>query len=1364
MRHLRFCVSVCLSMLASVAGAYTLRQIDNTDGLTNSAVLSVEQDESGRLWIGTCDGLNLFDGRNVTSFGLTESGQWLTGELISALEPAGENGMWIATNYGLNRFSAKADSLRHYPRFHELRNMSVNSRGHLFVVSQGNAVYYNTCDSSGRGDEFMHLHGLELGDVKVLGIKATDSCLWLFTDKGVIGCGLIYRDGAYRVGKQEHSAKDHIAGCFLHGDDALYIDGNNDLFRFSFSALEASRLLPLGRLVTDRGRISDILALSEDGPIFVAFATGGVVRLSAGQFTGAFDVEDIGVKGGAYCLMSDKNQDIVWIGSDGNGLYEYFEDTYSFRQITFSDLNNRISRPVRSVCLDDNGTLWIGTKGDGLLKVEDFKPWDRAAELSTEIVTSTNSRLLDNSVYAIARSHDGGLWIGSDGGINYASGRDGTLFNVATEMPLPYVHAIYQPDDTTLWIATVGNGIYRAIVEGTTPSGLRLVGMEHLVVGNGSMDSNYFFALHHDDSGRIFAGNRGFGLFEVTDDKLNAIPLKGKYATKTVNDIFAIEGNADTLWLGTGNGLIMRALGGGEKIWNGNSGFPNSAVHMMLDDGYGNLWVATNLGLARVDMKTGSFQTYGRSKGFDVTEFSDGAAAKHGDTMFFGGVNGLVVIRKNERHKDGRVSQSFSPSIYLWNLKIAGHDVAMNDYLNHDGRGGEQLRLSSEMNTFTVEFFIPDYIDADGYIYMYRLDGGEWMQAPVAGSVSFTAIPHGDYALDVKAVNRTTGVESQIKTLRIHISAPWYLSGWAKLVYFVAFVAFLLLLWVVGRHKARLKHEELVRKIEYEQKEKTYEEKLRFFTNITHEFCTPLTLIYGPCERILSKSEKADPSIHHYASLIKSNAERLNSLIQEIIDFRRVETGNHKTVVSCIDVAGLCSDILASFDVIKEQRKVNLEIKIEPELVWPTDYKCFTKIVYNLVSNAFKYTPENGLIRVSVSASGDNLCLKVYNTGKGIKPEDRKLIFNRYTILDSVEGSATRGISSRNGLGMAICHSMIELLGGSIAIESEVGKYAEFIVTLPRMKVDETSGDEAVSDVSFVGSGSISLPQVSSLPDSGASESSMPKTEGVRGQKRILVIDDNKDILGFLAESLVEYDVETASSAEEAMAMVREQSPDLIITDLMMPGTDGMEFTKMLRRDRHMAHVPLVILSARSDTNDKVEGLQSGADAYVTKPFTLSYLRAVVERLLKGKYDMQEYLNTSASAYQYAHGRLMDKESIRFVDRLNEYIEENLDNPDLSPESLASHFQTSTRNLYRKMKDLGLQPANDFIKEHRITFAAKLLVTTTLTVQEIIYRCGFNNRSHFYKEFDKRHGMTPKEYRVKHGGGEMPAGEADGKA
>lgn len=1345
MRNLRFITTLLLAAIGvSVIHAYTLRQIDNSDGLSNSAVLSLGQDDGGRLWIGTCDGLNLFDGREVVSFRMSESYPRLTGELISAMLHTSDGALWIATNYGLNRYSPKDNSLKGFTQFQDNKNISANSRGHMFVVSRGNAVYYYT-GMAGRG--FEHLQGPELGNARVMGFKAEDDRLWFFTDRGVGACALKYEAGRYRADDFRFVDNASLKGCYIHDGEVLCLDGSGRVSVFLTDCGQWQPITDIEALAAGRGEVSDMLT-DDRGRLFVAFATSGVVKLTP-KSDGSFDCEDIGVKGGVFCLKADRNQDIVWIGADGNGLYLYVEDEYSFRTVTFADLRHRITRPVRAIYFDDYGTLWLGTKGDGILKIKNFKPWNRGERLKLENVTKDNSLLLDNAVYAFAPSRHGGMWVGSDRGLNYARGSEGALSVVETEIPIPWVHDIYEADDTTLWLATVGSGVYRGHIagDGGVP---RLDRVTRLAIEDGNMSSNYFFTLHHEDNGHILAGNRGLGLFEVDGDNLRDIALKGKYHTKMVNDVYAIAGDDKCRWLGTATGLL-KMTPDGERLWNGNNGFPNSTVHSLMKDGDGNLWVSTNQGLVRFDLTTENYQVYRRGNGLDVTEFSDGAAFKQDKTLFFGGINGFVVLQANaDMPKGARGKSVFRPMISLRSLNLAGRNVAAIDYIKPDDDGADKLELDSDENTFTVNFNVPDFIDTESYAYLYRInDDKNWMRSSVPGSVSFTSMPYGDYTLRVKAVNLASGQESMVKTLVIHINAPWYLSVWAKMAYILLGVGLLWFVWQLRRRISRRRHMEFMRKVRHEQREQTYEEKLRFFTNITHEFCTPLTLIYGPCERILSHSE-SDPYIKRYASIIKSNTERLNSLIQEVIDFRRVETGNQKVKIAKVDVTGLCNDVMASFSGMVEQRGVALERDIAPDLVWPTDYGCFTKIVYNLVSNAFKYTPDGGVIRFTAKQIDNSLQIRVYNTGKGIKPEDKSKIFNRYTILDNVEENATRGLSSRNGLGMAICHSMTELLGGGIAIESEVDRYAEFIVTLPWRKPDEDAPEKPVPAAGTVGiplkaSGEVSL---------GAKVVAAPHIEDMQRRQGdgscVLVIDDNPDILSLLADSLTEYDVVTASNAEEAMEKAKERVPDLIVTDIMMPGTDGLELARRLKQDRHMNHVPVVILSARNSSDDKVEGLQSGADAYVTKPFTLSYLRAVIDRLLKRRSEMREYYNSSASAYQYANGKLLDLESKQFVDNLNAYIEENLDNPELSPESLAAHFQTSTRNLYRKMKDLELLPPNDFIKDHRITFATKLLVTTSLTVQEIIYRCGFNNRSHFYKEFDKRHGMTPKDYRLRH--------------
>jgi len=1343
----RTLLSVLLACAVHYAFPYTLRQLDTGDGMSNSAVLSMCQDARGFMWMGTCDGLNIYDGRDITVFNTSTAGEGLSGDLVEDVLECGDGSFWVLTNYGLNHLTPDGH-VRNYPQFMGLHNLVSGMDGSIFVADRKGDIFYYLPDGDGT---FARLRMDIVADGEALGLSVYGSTLWMFTTGGIIRTDLERGSDALRATGSEVVCRRDFTDAFVHGDDIHLVDPSWNLYKFSPSDGKLLRVAELRHLVKERGHVKDVVG-DRHGHLFAGFSEGGVTRLELKDESGDFIVEDLGVKGGVFCLSADRFQDVVWIGSDGHGVYMYANDTYSLRSITYSDLGNIIMHPVRSIYLDGENTLWLGTKGNGLLLIRNFNPWGRGDGYERELITASRSGLRDNSVYAVVPGRRGGVWIGSEDGVSYASADGRTVRPVKTDGDIRYVHSIYESDDSTLWLATVGLGVIRARIGGSVDAPA-LSTEKTYVLDGGNFASNFFFALHHDSEGRIWAGNRGFGLFRIEGDDIRNVPFGGACANKTVNDVFAVAGTGSDLWVGTGYGLF-NLTPGGERMWVRNQGFPNSTIHAILPDSNGkNMWVATNAGLVCVDKEGGNYRTFTHNSGLDVLEFSDGAAYKNGSTLFFGGVDGIAVIRENmQPEKEGKTSSMrYIPAIHFTRLNIAGTDVRLESRISAPD-GISTLRLGPSENTFSISFVVPDHMSADNYTYLYRFGGEkEWIQVTTPGTVSFTSMPYGDYVLDIKAVNHSTGTESAVKTLRIDISAPWYLSIPAKT--FCLLVAAFLAWTAVRRRRRRRRQaqEAVMRQLEQEHKEKSYEEKLRFFTNITHEFCTPLTLIYGPCERILSYGD-ADPYVRRYASLIKNNTERLNSLIQEIIDFRRVETGNQKTNIRNIDISGLCNDIIATFDDLRERQNVDLRSEISPEIIWPTDYGCFTKIVYNLISNAFKYTPSGGTVKVGLRTEGGHLLLSVYNTGKGIKPEDRKLIFNRYSILDNVEENATRTLSSRNGLGMAICHSMTELLKGEIDIESEVGRYAMFIVSLPRLEITEGAESADTQPAQQLPAG---LLRSDIGYEAGASQQEAPGNaitqpdDGVK-KPRVLVIDDNPDILTLMSDSLPEYRVLTAQSAEEGLKIIRDNAPDLIITDIMMPGVDGLELTKQIKQDRHMRNIPLVILSARNSTDDRVEGLQSGADAYIPKPFPFSYLRAVVTRLLAGKSEMQEYYNTSSSAFRYMHGRLVDKEESGFVDALNNYIESNIDNSELSPASMAAHMQTSTRGLYRKMKELQLLPPNDYIKEHRLAFATKLLVTTSLTIQEIIYRCGFSNRSHFYKEFDRRFGMTPKDYRLQH--------------
>ena len=529
-------------------------------------------------------------------------------------------------------------------------------------------------------------------------------------------------------------------------------------------------------------------------------------------------------------------------------------------------------------------------------------------------------------------------------------------------------------------------------------------------------------------------------------------------------------------------------------------------------------------------------------------------------------------------------------------------------------------------------------------------------------------------------------------------------------------------------------------KMEQQHKEELYEEKLRFFTNITHEFYTPLTLIYGPCERLLEYDHSE--YIQKYVTMIKANAERLNALIQEIIDFRRLETGHQVQCIQQVDVSALCNDIIHSFSELAERNNIQVENVVSEDIVWNTDRRSLMKILNNLISNAFKYTSAGGRIRVTVDvADNQKLRIKVYNTGKGIRQEDIPLVFNRYKVLDGVEASNIKGMTSRNGLGLAICHSMVELLKGDIQIQSEYGSYAEFIVLLPMLDLtlDIKGNDSSVSDVT---SPANVAPQVS-VDALNSTEKGADIAEN-----KILVVDDNTEMLALLQESFSkDFNVIVAQNAEQALEKVKNETPSLIITDVMMPGMDGFELTRQLKQNKYTMSIPVIILSAKNSSQEKIVGFDAGADAYIGKPFEIDYLKAIVVRLIENRSKLKDYFNSSACAYDFSHGHLVKAEDKEFLLKVTEYIENHVDSEELSLEELAEYMQVSVRTLYRRFKEIGLDSPKDYIKEYRINLAAKLLRTTSLTVQEIIYKTGFINRSHFYKEFSKHYQMTPKDYR-----------------
>lgn len=1341
----RICILFLSLVCFSTAWSQNLRQLTVEDGLASSAVTAVHQSRDGLLWFGTLDGMNVYYGERVQRTEMISLG-FLGGYLIERIVETQNDNMWIQTTHGLHKLQRLSRKAVSFPEFTGGYRMELAGGDNVVVMDTENRLFLYD------NDKFRQVRFSLTEGETVIGMGATEEFFWTAGNKGVCRYRWADREGVLAL-DQAVSLMDESVKYYQAADTpdhAYVIDDNDGLYRLDVRRNEMTFLLDLTELLAGRGMPSGVAEVN--GAYVISFKVSGAVKLMCDEESRQWRHEDLGIKAGVFSMIKDRFQDLVWLATDGQGVFAYWESPYNIRSYTYSDFSFKFGKPVRALFVDDRDWLWIGTKGEGLIGIDRR---DKSADIhaaSQRLLTSYNSALEDNSVYALSASGYNGFWVGSEGGLNFYSYATRSLQKVSGGNEIEYVHSVQEVGDSVLWVATVGKGVFKA---GVSRKGNTVVldNVRHFDVNGGQFSSNYFFAMHYSEDGDLWLGNRGDGVFKMYPYGLEPTSWPSKQRSPLQDDVFALYEHDDFLWIGTSCGLLALGDDGKELYFNQKDGLPNDIVRSLQMDSDDGLWVATNNGLARIDTDTKDIKTYGRKDGLRVTEFSDGAALNTGDALYFGAMNGWVEVSDNPNYVS---SYEYKPPFYMLNFRGVWDDGETSLHLlalNNTTGDIPEIRLDREENSFSISFIAIDYVNLGEYQYWYKLDSdkeGVWMDNGSHTELFLNQLHPGDYKLSVKYVNRITDYESEPVMLKIHIKPYWWQTMVAKI--FIWSLVLLLISytsWAVFERMKR-RHANVLTDMEQKHKEELYEEKLRFFTNITHEFSTPLTLIYSPCERILSH-DGIDDFVRKYVMLIKKHTEKLYMLIQEIIDYRRIETKHQQLHLENYNITEYLEDACATFQDMAEKNGVVIERSFEKDVFWNMDRRCFPKIVANLLSNALKYTPRGGQVKVTLSKLSDKeMQLRVYNTGKGIKEEDKKLIFNRYSVLDEVEENASK-ILARNGLGMAICHSSVQLLGGTITIESELQKYAEFIVTLPLLPVTENEGEAMVKGVAPLGnrgldaSGRVHMEPVFEEPEEVATGFVQMPSER---RAQVLVVDDNRDILFLMHEVLSDnYDVRTAKNAEEALEELKQMVPDLIITDVMMPGTDGMGLTRQIKQNKHTMHIPLIILSARNTDEAKAEGLQSGADAYVGKPFSVQYLQAVVNRLVESRKDMREYYNTSASAYGFVDGQLVKKEDKEFMYMLNEVVERSLSNPSLTTEMIADQMNISPRSLYRRLKELNLQSPKDYVRERKMEKVVKLLQTTNMSIQEIIFECGFNNRAHFYKDFSKRFGMTPKEFR-----------------
>lgn len=614
----------------------------------------------------------------------------------------------------------------------------------------------------------------------------------------------------------------------------------------------------------------------------------------------------------------------------------------------------------------------------------------------------------------------------------------------------------------------------------------------------------------------------------------------------------------------------------------------------------------------------------------------------------------------------------------------------------------------------------------------------QWVNNGSESGVSFTNMAPGEYTLLVKYYNSVFDKESDVYSLVIRIGDPWYASWWAYLIYALCLLLLAALLIRSFILRSKRKKQELLNEIEKRHQKNVFESKLRFFTNIAHEFCTPLTLIYGPCGRILS-SKGLSKFVVDYVQMIQTNAERLNNLIHELIEFRRIETGNREVRVESLNVSSIVKGIAKTFVEMAKSRNITFLSKIPEQVMWNSDKGFLNTIIINLISNAFKYTPDGQSIKIEVDTSRENmLALRVANEGSTIKEKDFQYIFNRYAILDNFENQDEKNFS-RNGLGLAISYNMAKLLNGTLKVENTSDGWVMFTLTLPVMEL--TTG---VSETKRLMAEYI--PKIDTQPIL-----KLPQYEFDKMRPTLLVVDDEIEMLWFIGEIFsADFNVVTLQDPERLDQVMNEVYPNVIICDVMMPGMGGIELTRRIKSVKETAHIPIIVVSGRHEMEQQMEALSAGAEMYITKPFSAEYLRISVCQVIERKEVLKNYFSSPISSFEKSDGKLTHKESKKFLQSVLKIINDNITNKDLTPRYIADRLAISPRSLYRKMEEIGEDSPTDLIKECRLHIAKDLLLTTKKTIDEIVFDSGFSNKVTFFKVFREKYECTPKEFRMKH--------------
>lgn len=1329
-------VFIFLSVLNGIAQPnFRFKHLTTEDGLSQNSVLAIAQDKDGFIWMGTQSGLNRYDGYRVKNFYQTNEKGSLKNDYILSLYQDLHHRLWVGTANGLHLYLPAKESFSSFTPYPEHTNADVvtvitsNKQDDLWVGTKNGLFRFYP--STGRFQKIIPDCGIRKDRSLFVNDIYIDSKqnIWVATTEGLL---VLHETSEGRVTvvhtllKFLPNTQDAIATAIVEDSQGAYWLGtmNYGLYKLNDRAEIVSAQLTQKQFPLDN-HIRKVINYSTS-TILIATQSGLFALYLPTQTTTPFkhsirDPKSLG-KNSLYSLFRDKDG-TLWVGSYFGGVSSASTSYSQFYTWPGTDIYKEIEAPVISgIVQDHEGSLWMSSEGNGLIRLNPNTQTYR-------VFTNEKNEISTNLLKTVFLDDNGLLWIGTHGGgINRYDFSKKTFSQYAISN-----NREQEKNAETYCIAALSNN--RMLFGGNY--GIKIARIDH-----GNLDTNSLKEVFSTIPTRSFLPIGKDSLLFGTSKGLYSYSGKKMYLLLDSLNINCLYFNRDRkeIWIGTKKGLFSYDI-----TRNRLTAIHPGEIHLSIlginKDSSGNIWLSSENGLYCVNARNKDYLShYLVGDGIANNQFNYNATAidKSG-RLFFGGNEGLTYFYPQDIKVNNTPSNLVVTDVMILDTTLQ-HPSGTKNILLPNWKD-DKVELNFKQTSFTVNFALLNYVKSDKNHYLYQLEGYDksWRTSSIPAA-TYINLPYGSYRLHIKGFNNDN-IPSIERTLTITIIPPFWERWWAYCIYTLILVA---LAFGTIRY--------FILRVFYKKEQQINKSKLDFFTNVSHEIRTHLTLIIAPLSNLLHKERPQNT--HQVITQVESNANHLMSLVNELLDFRKMETGKVHLNVIPSNINDFLTNICHTFAPAAEAQHISFVYTstIEDDTVLYFDKAQMEKVLFNLLSNAFKFTSEEGKIELFVQKEGTFCTITISDNGKGIAPQYKDKIFeNYYQITEGNEQNTGYGI------GLALSKQIVELHHGKIFLSKPKTKTftTAFTVQLP-LGNHHFRGNNSVltpvHDNAVLAAPPITQTFVIAKEEKESNDQPLVKT------KTVLLVEDNPQMQALLTEILLPYyHIITADNAEIGLRKSSEKIPDLIVSDVMMPGMTGFEFCTELRQDIATSHIPIILLTAKNTTEDYITGLDNRADLYLTKPFNTKILLLHIDNLLKRQERIQKKIldellkNKDFSARNPMQDDSPDsdalsKQDTEFLQQLRNFIDEHLEDPDLGVQMLAKEYSMSAPVLYKKLQALTGSTIHEFIKIQKLHKACQLLKGGTYNITEIAYMVGYSDRKYFSKEFKKYFGVNPTEY------------------